>query len=234
MSILAFDTCFGAVSVAVGKQSAGGEWVTHDAYEEMAVGQAERLMPMVDEVMRAAGIDFPQVSRIAVTRGPGSFTGVRVGVAAARAFALATGAPLVTTTSLAVLAATADSQLTGRAGGDLVVAMDARRGGLYMQVFGAGAGDELTAAELVTPEAGAMRLAGRRVIAVGSGAEALARAAALSGNGQVEVQLPDLQPRAAFLLMLAAELSPVDVVAPLYIRQPDAKPQAHMGPLRTD
>ncbi len=234
MSILAFDTCFGAVSVAVGTQAFGSEWLTHEAYEEMAVGQAERLMPMVDEVMRAAGIGFAQVSRIAVTRGPGSFTGVRVGVAAARAFALATGAPLVTTTSLAVLAATAYSQLTGLAEGVLVVAMDARRGGLYMQVFGASARDEVTAAELASPEAAATRVAGRRVIAVGSGAEALARAAAVSGNGQVEVQLPGLQPRAASLLALAAALPPVESVAPLYIRQPDAKAKAHTGPLRTD
>ncbi|MFM9847074.1 MAG: tRNA (adenosine(37)-N6)-threonylcarbamoyltransferase complex dimerization subunit type 1 TsaB [Hyphomicrobiaceae bacterium] len=234
MTVLAFDTCFGAVSVAVGRQTAGGEWATHEAYEEMAVGQAERLMPMMDEVLRAAGIDFSEVSRIAVTRGPGSFTGVRVGVAAARALALATGVPLVTTTSLAALAATADSQLTGRAGGDLVVAMDARRGGLYMQVFGTSAREEVTAAELATPEAGAMRLAGRRVIAVGSGAEALARAAAVAGSGQIEVRLPDLQPRAASLLMLAAELPPVEIVAPLYLRQPDAKPQVQTGPLRTD
>ena len=234
MTVLAFDTCFGAVSVAVGRQTAGGEWVTHEAYEEMAVGQAERLMPMVDEVMRAAGIDFAEVSRIAVTRGPGSFTGVRVGVATARAFALATGAPLVTTTSLTVMAAGADAELEGRANTVLAVVMDARRGGLYMQVFGAGARDEFTAAELVTPEAGAARLAGRRVIAVGSGAEALARAAAMSGNGQVEAQLRDLQPRAASLLALAARLPPVEVVAPLYLRQPDAKPQVRTGPLRTD
>ena len=57
----------------------------------MAIGQAERLMPMMDEVMRTAGVEFTQVSRIAVTCGPGSFTGVRVGVAAARALVLATG-----------------------------------------------------------------------------------------------------------------------------------------------
>ena len=234
MTVLAFDTCFGAVSVAVGRQTAGGEWVTHEAYEEMAVGQAERLMPMVDEVMRAAGIDFAEVSRIAVTRGPGSFTGVRVGVATARAFALATGAPLVTTTSLTVIAAGADAELEGRANTVLAVVMDARRGGLYMQLFGADACDELTAAELVTPEASAARLAGRRVIAVGSGAQALAQAAVLSGNGSVDTRLPDLQPRAASLLALASGLPPVQVVAPLYLRQPDAKPQVRTGPLRTD
>lgn len=234
MSTLAFDTCFGAVSVAVGRQTASGEWLMHEAYEEMAIGHAERLMPMIDEVMQAAGVDFTHVRTIAVTRGPGSFTGVRVGVAAARALSLATGTQLVTTTSLAVMAAGADAQLEGRTDCDLAVVVDARRGGLYMQVFGAGARDELTAAELVTPETGAARLAGRRVIAVGSGAETLARAIVLAGSGQIDVRLPDLQPRAASLLALAARLPPVESVVPLYIRQPDAKPQVHTGPLRTD
>jgi tRNA threonylcarbamoyladenosine biosynthesis protein TsaB len=234
MSILAFDTCFGAVSVAVGRQTAGGEWVTHSAYEEMAAGQAERLMPMMDEVMRAADIDFAQVTRIAVTRGPGSFTGVRVGVAAARALALATGARLVTTTSVAVMAAAACGELKMGDDSALAVVMDARRGGLYMQIFDRNGRDELTAAELATPGEGAARLAGRHVIAVGSGAEALARAAASAGNGQVEVRLPDLQPRATALLALAAELPAVEVVTPLYLRPPDAKPQMHTGPLRTD
>jgi tRNA threonylcarbamoyladenosine biosynthesis protein TsaB len=223
MSILAFDTCFGAVSVAVGRQEADGGWLMREAYEEMAVGQAERLMPMIDEVMRAAGVDFTQVSRIAVTRGPGSFTGVRVGVAAARALALATGAELVATTSLVVVAAAADGELKGHGDTLLAVVMDARRGGLYMQVFGNHARDELTAAAEVTPEAGAALLAGRHAIAVGSGAEALARAA---GDGQVEVKMPGAQPRAGALLAMASELSPVEPVIPLYIRQPDAKPQA--------
>lgn len=224
MTVLAFDTCFGAVSVAVGAV------VVHEAYEEMAVGQAERLMPMIDEVMRAAGADFTQVSRIAVTRGPGSFTGVRVGVAAARALALATGAPLVATTSLAVIAASADDALKDRGDRVLAVAMDARRGGLYMQVFGTHARDELTSAAEVTPEAGAALLAGRRAIAVGSGAEALARAA---GDGQVEVRMPGLQPRAAALLKLAVELPTAENVTPLYIRQPDAKPPAPGSVLRS-
>jgi tRNA threonylcarbamoyladenosine biosynthesis protein TsaB len=234
VTVLAFDTCFGAVSVAVGSQGVDGAWVIHAAYEEMAIGQAERLMPMMDEVMRTAGVEFTQVSRIAVTCGPGSFTGVRVGVAAARALVLATGAKLVAATSLAVMAAGADDELKDRGDRALAVAMDARRGGLYMQVFGAGGRDEVTAAELTTPEAGVLRLVGRRVIAVGSGAEALARAAAISGNRQVEARLPGLQPRAASLLVLAAGLPLLEVVAPLYLRQPDAKPQLHTGPPRTD
>jgi tRNA threonylcarbamoyladenosine biosynthesis protein TsaB len=225
MSILAFDTCFGAVSVAVTSPASG----VHEVYEEMAIGQAERLMPMIDEVMRAAGVEFAQVTRIAVTRGPGSFTGVRTGVAAARALALATGAELVVATSLAVMAVTADEGLTDRGDRALVVVMDARRGGLYVQVFGAHARDELAAAVEVTPEAGVALLAGRRAIAVGSGAEALAQAAA---HGQVEVRLPGLQPRAAALLKLAMELPAVKTVTPLYIRQPDAKPPAGGSVLR--
>jgi tRNA threonylcarbamoyladenosine biosynthesis protein TsaB len=231
MIVLAFDTCFGAVSVAVGGKGADGEWQMHEAYEEMTVGQAERLMPMIDEVMRAAGVDFAQVSRIAVTRGPGSFTGVRTGVAAARALALATGAELVTATSLTVMAAAADAELRERGGRALAVVMDARRGGLYMQVFGAHARDELTDVTEVTPAAGAALLGDRRAIAIGSGAEALAQAA---GSKHVEVRMPGLQPRASSLLKLAADLPPVKVVTPLYIRQPDAKPQAHTGPFRSD
>jgi tRNA threonylcarbamoyladenosine biosynthesis protein TsaB len=225
LTVLAFDTCFGAVSVAVGSPAGG----VHEVYEEMAVGQAERLMPMIAEVMRAAGVEFAQVSRIAVTRGPGSFTGVRTGVAAARALALATGADLAAATSLAVMAATADEALTERGDRALAAVMDARRGGLYMQVFGAHARDELAAAAEVTPEAGVALLVGQRAIAVGSGAEALARAAA---DGQVEVRLPGLQPRAAALLKLAMELPAVKTLTPLYIRQPDAKPPAHGSVLR--
>src|SRR5699024_6697022 len=89
MNVLAFDTCVGAVSVSVRWQDDAGTWQQHDAYEEMATGQAERLMPTIAEVMQASGQTFAGIDRIAATCGPGSFTGVRVGVAAARALALA-------------------------------------------------------------------------------------------------------------------------------------------------
>ena len=111
MNILAFDTCLGAVSVAVRRRGAGGEWLMRHACETRERGHAERLMPMVAETMAAAGLAFSDLDRIAVTVGPGSFTGVRVGVAAARGLALASGIAVVGATSLAVMAHRADERL---------------------------------------------------------------------------------------------------------------------------
>ena len=131
MNVLAFDTCLGAVSAAVRCAERRGDGCCARAYELRTAGHAERLMPMIAEVMAGAGLAFAELDRIAVTLGPGSFTGVRVGVAAARGLALATGRPVVAATSLAVMAHRAAEMLaaTGEsAARRLVVAVDARRG----------------------------------------------------------------------------------------------------------
>src|SRR5690606_26907179 len=101
-------------------------------YEEMATGQAERLMPMIDEVLRESGRKLQDLDAIAVTEGPGTFTGVRVGVAAARGLALATGLPIRATTSLHVMAHRALAEV-GRAfpEGLLAVSVDARGGQVF-------------------------------------------------------------------------------------------------------
>ena len=127
MNVLAFDTCFSAVSVAVRWQGAGGERLLREAYEERSAGHAERLFPMIAEVMDGAGLPFAAIDRIAVTLGPGTFTGVRVGISAARALALALGKPVVGITSLAAMACRAEELLGERLGGrQLVVAVDAQ------------------------------------------------------------------------------------------------------------
>jgi tRNA threonylcarbamoyladenosine biosynthesis protein TsaB len=225
VNILALDTCLGAVSAAVRWQTAGGEGALREAYETRATGHAERLFPMIDEVLGGAGLDFADIDRIAVTLGPGTFTGVRAGVAAARGFALASGKPVVGMGSLAIMAHRANLLIgRERVGRALAVAVDARRGALYFQLFA----EDLTAAGdvlLATPETAAEIIGQRPVLAVGSGAVAVAAAA-----GKVaEARLPDLQPHARFLALLAAELTPLDTIRPLYLRQPDAKPQADQG-----
>src|SRR5207248_9772702 len=70
MNILAFDTCLGAVSVAVRWQGAGGDWLMRHAHEARERGHAERLIPMMTEVMEHAGLAFSDLHRIAVTVGP--------------------------------------------------------------------------------------------------------------------------------------------------------------------
>jgi tRNA threonylcarbamoyladenosine biosynthesis protein TsaB len=129
MNVLAFDTCLGAVSAAVRWKSDRGEWLLREACEARATGHAERLFPMIAGIMDGAGLAMSAIDRFAVTIGPGTFTGVRVGVAAARALALATGKPVVAMTSLAVMAHRARYLLGSAHGGrPLLVAVDAGRG----------------------------------------------------------------------------------------------------------
>src|SRR5262245_23953927 len=98
MNILAFDCCFGAVSAAV-RYADGG--VRSERYEALSGGNAERLFPLVEQVLDEAKLQMSEVDRIAVTLGPGTFTGVRVGVAAARGLSLGLHKPVVGITSLA-------------------------------------------------------------------------------------------------------------------------------------
>jgi tRNA threonylcarbamoyladenosine biosynthesis protein TsaB len=224
MNVLAFDTCFDAVSVAVRWQGASGEWLLHEAYEERSAGHAERLFPMIAEVMDGAGLDFAAIDRIAVTLGPGTFTGVRVGISAARALALALGRPVLGITSLAAMAHRVEEFLAEQvAGRQVVVAVDARRGSLYVQSLPAG-GRETGDALLLTPEEAALRIGPEGAVVVGSGASAVAAAVRRRG-GEAYAGLPDLQPHARTLAEMAPGLAPIAPVKPLYLRQPDAKEQ---------
>jgi tRNA threonylcarbamoyladenosine biosynthesis protein TsaB len=224
MNILAFDTCFGAVSVAVGYRIVGGELRLREAFELRSTGHAERLFPMIAEVMDGAGLVFPDIDRIAVTLGPGTFTGVRVGISAARALALAMGRPVVGITSLAAMAHRAVALLADEvAGRQLVVAVDARRGSLHVQSFGAGE-REGSEALLLTPEEAALRIGREDAVIVGSGASAVA-AAVRGRGGKAEACLPDLQPHARALVERAPGLAPISPVKPLYLRPPDAREQ---------
>jgi tRNA threonylcarbamoyladenosine biosynthesis protein TsaB len=229
MNILAFDTCFGSCSVAVRKTTARGEIVLREEYEERATGHAEALIPMMERVMSGAQLTFADIDRIAVTEGPGTFTGVRIGVATARGLAVALQKPLVAMSSLMVMALRADHLLGAkRAGRLLAVCVDARKGQIYAQLFGENGGDALCEPLLVTPEDLQTHLHGQPFLAVGSGAQA---AVAASPARLGEVQLPALEPHARFLALLAAGLTVRSKLSPLYMRAPDAKPQTLVQPL---
>ena len=223
MNILAFDTCLGACSVAVRKDTGRGEIILREEYEERTTGHAEALIPMMDRVMRGAQLAFADTDRIAVTEGPGTFTGIRIGVATARGLAVALNKPIVAMTSLTAMALRADHLLGAkRAGRTLAVCVDARKGQVYAQLFGENGGDALCEPLLVTTDELVRRLGGQRFLAVGSGA--MATVAASLGSG--EVQLPALQPHARFLALLAPGLPVRPTLSPLYMRAPDAKPQS--------
>jgi tRNA threonylcarbamoyl adenosine modification protein YeaZ len=224
MNILALDTSMGACSAAVLLASGGTQRVVL-CEERMARGHAEALMPMVAEVMTGAGLDFSALDLVAATLGPGSFTGVRIAIAAARGFALATGAHLWGTDSLTVMAKAAlESGMVGD-NRPFAVAVDARGERIYFGLYDA-AGRKLAGPLLLEAREAAALLPAELAAAVGNGAAHLAEAAFLRGR-LVDAKLPDLQPNASALAELALEADEtLPTLRPLYLRPPDAKPQA--------
>jgi tRNA threonylcarbamoyladenosine biosynthesis protein TsaB len=227
MNILAFDTCFEACSACVARRRDGDVVELAAALERFETGHAERLVPMVDEVMQWAGLAFVDLNRIAVTVGPGTFTGTRIGIAAARGFALVTEVALAGVSSLAVMADVAIRELGKRRHEEsFAVAVDARRGEVYAQLFGASGLDARSAPMLLPVEEAARLGSNGPLLIAGSGAAAVAEAAASEGR-HAAACLPGLLPDASALARMAGELVPASAqLAPLYLRAPDAKAQA--------
>src|SRR6266700_7345174 len=131
MLILAIDTALDACSAAVLDTNASK--IIAQESQAMKRGHAEALMPLIARVMQASGIAFTSLDRIAVTTGPGSFTGLRVGLSAARGIALAADKPVVGLTTLTAYAAPVVSQDAGQ---PVISAIDARHDQVYFQVVG--------------------------------------------------------------------------------------------------
>ncbi|WP_114859383.1 tRNA (adenosine(37)-N6)-threonylcarbamoyltransferase complex dimerization subunit type 1 TsaB [Azospirillum brasilense] len=129
MRVLGLDTATSGCSAALWDDGA----VTVRRREPMARGQAEALVPLAHAVMTEAGCAFDALDRIAVTVGPGAFTGLRIALAAARGFALAAGLPVVGITSFdAVAHGLPDAERDGRA---VLVAVDSRRTEPFLHLF---------------------------------------------------------------------------------------------------
>jgi tRNA threonylcarbamoyladenosine biosynthesis protein TsaB len=222
MNVLAFETCMAACSAAL--LPGGQDGRLFRRFEQMERGHSEAIFRMISAVMDEAGIGFADLTTIAVTSGPGSFTGVRAGIAAARGLALGCGAVVVAATSLEVMAMGCVEQLAeAERRGGFLVAHDARRGELYVQLF-ATDGQALSAPSLATVREAALMARASR-LAVGSGAALVADEAGHSGD-TVRAALPALLPDARHLARLATGLKPHGKpVSPLYLRAPDAKPQ---------
>lgn len=224
MNILAFDTCFDACSAAAGKGLRSLIPSIATAYEPMRTGHAERLMPMIAEVMEAAGLEFSQLNRIAVTHGPGTFTGTRIGVAAARAMALATGAELVSISSLELMGR--NPLLPAGPGSIFVIATDARRDEVYLQLFSRHTLRPVAPPAVVRLCDIASALANQdSIVVAGSGAQMAAEAARAAGIAAQAIA-PDLLPDAVDVLFASFEMPVAASVSPLYLRPPDAKPPA--------
>ena len=222
-TLLALDTCGPRCAAAVFEAHGDALTVRAEDAIPMERGHAEAVVPMAGRVMADAGIDFPGLDCIAVTVGPGSFTGVRIGIAAARGFALAHVIPMA---GIGVLDAIAETVRSASPGvrEPLAIALDARRGEVYLQSFadGGGALDEPIA--IIPGDAVSHIPQGCRRIA-GSGAAMIQEAAAPWGRAFSIVSddaAPSLRSIARLALNRSGERGPP---FPVYLRPPDAKPQ---------
>ena len=219
MRVLAIDTALEACSAAV--LDTGRRGIAASETIAMARGHAEALMPLIARVMDIADVEFAALDRIAVTTGPGSFTGLRVGISATRGIALAAGKPAIGLSTLAGFAAPliAEDDST-----HVVAVIDARHDNVYLQVFGIGG------RTLVAPRIATLRDAVRAAMTgpariVGSAANLLAAAWPRGVDQPIAVEqcaAPDI----GWIARLgAAATDGSGPPKPLYLRAPDAQPQ---------
>jgi tRNA threonylcarbamoyl adenosine modification protein YeaZ/ribosomal-protein-alanine acetyltransferase len=215
MLILALDTSMAACSVCV--FDADRSLVLGANHQFMDRGQAEALAPMVQETMALAGVDFTDLGCIAVTTGPGTFTGVRIGLAMARGLGVALNIPITGITSLAAIAANETAKTL-----PIVVAVDARAEEIYFASYDQ-SWHELTG-PVVVPFAEAHHFMPTHPVTVlGTAAEMLLQK--LGSHNHRRSDAGDL-PIAENLVRLAATMpAPTLPPEPLYLRAPDVKPQ---------
>lgn len=189
-----------------------GETPASVKFEEMARGQAEILVPMIAAVMAEARLDFEDLDAIATTVGPGSFTGLRIGLATARGFALASGKPIIAVTSFEAFLAGTDP--ASRQGRRVAVLIDSRRGPVFGQIFDADGRAEGDACSIEV-EAVAAWLSDPETLLTGDGVALL--------PGAHDSKVARIRPEAVALA--AARLPVAEAVRrpalPLYLRAPD-------------
>jgi tRNA threonylcarbamoyladenosine biosynthesis protein TsaB len=202
---------------------AAGDDVLQLTQLEMAHGQAEALLPLVDSAMRQAALPASAIDLVAVTTGPGSFTGIRVGLAAAHGVALGLGAPLIGVSGFdAAVAALGDAARPARV---LLVALESRRADLYIQLFDA-ALRPLGAAMAALPDGLAETVqaaVGAALVAITG--DAASRAAAALAARRIASIIKDGGPPVLGALRVALRrwrrAEPAGPVRPLYLRPPD-------------
>ncbi len=207
--ILSIDTCLGASSVAI----VDGATVRAARSEPMTRGHQERIAVLAREMAAEAGVKFADLTRIAVTVGPGSFTGLRVGLSFAKGLATALSIPCVGVNTLEALAASVEAK------GLIAGVLDAKMGQVYLQVFDGG--KALMAPDALEVGVAAARLAelysGGPATLVGSGAPLVADVLPAA-----TVLTPAYPDPVAIARLAAARPAPTHSPRPLYLRAPYA------------
>lgn len=212
MIVLAIDTAGADCAAAVYDSERG--IVLAERTETIGKGHAERLMSLIDAVMSESGQPFASIEQVAVVIGPGSFTGIRVGVAAARGLALALGVNAVGVSTLAVIAAAARESRSDADDRPVVAAMDAKRNEIYIQAFASSGAPLCPPTVALVEEASDLAAAYPDAELAGSGSRLLGERAQATGADRFPIRL---------VAILGA--SSTEQPKPLYLRGPDVRPQ---------
>ena len=218
MLILAIDTALDACAVAV-LDTEVGDLIAGES-EPMKRGHAEALMPMIGRVIARSGVAFAAIDRVAVTNGPGSFTGLRVGLSAARGIALAANKPAVGVTTLTAYAAPIVSQNGEH---PVVAAIDARHDQVYLQVV-SGDGTSLVRPRLAAIDEAltAWQFGSPHLVGNAAGLLASRWPSHAMAPFRVEAQAA---PEIVWVGWLGAAVNPETAPPrPFYLRAPDARP----------
>jgi tRNA threonylcarbamoyl adenosine modification protein YeaZ len=218
--VLALDTALASCSVCLFDSRRDKVLASESVL--LGRGHAEALLPMLERVIAKLDGGFAKVERIGVVIGPGSFTGLRVGIAAARAAALAIPCPVIGISTLHALAAPLVAVSDGLA---IAACVDARHDNIYVQMI-SGEGRVLGDPVALSLAEAARRIGAEPVHIVGNAAQALEAAVAKAG-GVVKTVLVEAAPDIVSVAKLAVTTSPRNAPAdPLYIKGADARPMA--------
>ncbi|MFD9899865.1 tRNA (adenosine(37)-N6)-threonylcarbamoyltransferase complex dimerization subunit type 1 TsaB [Mesorhizobium sp. NPDC059025] len=216
MKLLAID-CSANLCAACVYDTATGRILGRHVLD-LGKGHAEHLLAVIDRALDEAGITFADLGAIAISTGPGSFTGIRVGVSTARGLALALKIPAIGVTTLEALAAEAASAFPGRS---VLAVLDGGRGEIHAALFGTDGAAVYGPAIATLEEASDMAEQNAAVLA-GTAAEVVAAAA----GGRFDFGPPVATADIATYARLAASKGPGEKPRPVYLRDADAKPQA--------
>ncbi len=222
------DTSTVGCSVAVWRD----DGIVSRSWAEMALGQSEALVPMLKATMSDAKATFKGLDAVAVTIGPGAFTGLRIGLAAARGIALALSVPCLSVTTLEALAYGVDPSL--RSGSTILTALDSKRADIYVQAFGCDL-SPLNQASAIAVEEISKFITEGPVIIVGDIINRVLAELNTSGIKTKVAPGPGIPDAAVVAEIAAARWNPkreYSLPEPLYLRPPDAKIPKNRGRLR--
>jgi tRNA threonylcarbamoyl adenosine modification protein YeaZ len=215
MKILAIDTSANLCAACVFDTDAGERG---RAVLDLGKGHAEHLMTVIDDALNAAGSTYADIGLVGVSVGPGSFTGIRVGVAAARGLALALKIPSVGVTTLDALADEARAAYPGR---EILAAIDARRDQLYLARYEQG-GERISGPVIASLADAVAEAGGQGVVLAGSAADMIAAAIGRPIDIATRSATADI---GVYAKLAARQDRAAAPPRPLYLRDADAKPQ---------